>query len=58
MKTFFDDIKTEDIVNTESDDIEKKYQHSVSLTYILDGSELVDENYKQGGDFVMFSVDK
>ena len=49
---FFDDINTEDIVNTESDDTEKKYQHSVSLTYIYDGSELVDENYKQGSDLV------
>lgn len=49
---FFDDINTEDIVNTESDDTEKKYQHSVSLTYISDGSELVDENYKQGSNLV------
>ena len=50
---FFDDIKTEDIVvDTESDDTEKKYQHSVSLTYIFDGAELVDENYKQGSDLV------
>lgn len=49
---FFDDIKTEDIVNTESDDIEKKYQHSVSLTYISDGSELVDENYKYDSNLV------
>ena len=49
---FFDDIKTEDIVNTESNDIEKKYQHSVSLTYIFDSSELVDENYKQGSVLV------
>lgn len=49
---FFDDIKTEDIVNTESDDTEKKYQHSVSLTYISDGSELVDENYKYDSELV------
>lgn len=50
---FFDDIKTEDIVvDTESDVIEKKYQHSVSLTYISDGSELVDENYKYDSDLV------
>lgn len=49
---FFDDIKTEDIVNTESDDIEKTYQHSVSLTYKFDSSELVDENYKQSSVLV------
>lgn len=49
---FFDNIKTEDIVNTESDDIEKTYQHSVSLTYKFDSSELVDENYKQGSVLV------
>lgn len=49
---FFDDIKTEDIVNIESNVIERTYQHSVSLTYISDGSELVDENYKQGSVLV------
>lgn len=50
---FFDDIKTEDIVvNTESDDTEKNYQHSVSLTYIFDGAELVDENYKYDSNLV------
>lgn len=50
---FFDDIETEDIVNTESDDTEKNYQRSVSLTYIFDGAELVDENYKHGSDLVI-----
>ena len=49
---FFDNIKTEDIVNTESDDTEKTYQHSVSLTYTSDGSELVDENYEYDDDLV------
>lgn len=48
---FFDDINSEDIVNAETEEHDKTYQHSVSVTYTSDGSGLVDENYKKDKHF-------